>query len=407
MKKIFEILFIFSIGVFILTSCEQDINEYTLEDLGAAAATPGAAVVDTVAETYCAIIVTPSEIGARTYYFMIEDGVEIPDVNEVVTGNADMVASGYFEPEALENDTFTINELEMETTFNIYTFAVSEAGVASAYSAAVSIKTFDETIPYVSGFNPAKGAIVSIDQNIVLTFNESVTYDTTKAIVLFSDYASYNEVVSKANILIEDNVVTILHTDWPYEDYINLTMEEGAFVDDYDNVSAAIVGYPGSPNYWFETGLPPASEFVGNWTCSETSLYGGTASYAVTITAGEEANQLVITSLWGVFGAVIPTVIVLDQETGNVTCPVQYTGYTYGGDLIFASYSNAWSLEDGVYGGYYTGYIYFDAKLYASNTGIFDQVQFELTPSKSKAESRTVLNKELEVAGVDKIKEKF
>ena len=204
MKKIFEILFIFSIGVLLFTSCEQEINEYDLIDLGAAATTPGAATVEAVGETSCTIIITPNEIDVRTYYVVLNDSEETPDQYAVINASADVVASGYFVATVIENDTITVSGLDMEMVYDIYTFAVSETGVASAYSSAASVTTFDATGPSITAYSPAGGSVVyDMNQNIVLTFSEDITYDATKEITLFADYASYSEVISEENIVVD------------------------------------------------------------------------------------------------------------------------------------------------------------------------------------------------------------
>ena len=238
MKKILEILFIFSLGVFILTSCEQDINEYTLKDLGAAATTPSAVVIDTVAETFCTFIITPAQIEGRTYYMVLNEGEATPDVYAVIAGSADVVASGYFAPTALENDTVTISDLDMVSSYDIYTFAVSEAGVASTYSAAANLKTLDVTIAFTFGITE-----INRDGKIVLKFDTDISYVEGKKITFVDAYGyQADQVINSADgILVEGNIVTVIHDDFWSWSTVEMTIEAGAFVDAYDNVTSQFV----------------------------------------------------------------------------------------------------------------------------------------------------------------------
>ena len=95
---------------------------------------------------------------------------------------------------------------------------------------------------------------IPVDVDVVLTFNEPVTYNATKVINLFSDGGTYDEIISEENVVVDGNVVTISHTeDFAYNDYINLIMDEGAFVDAAGNLSAEYVVWSGVPNYYFHT----------------------------------------------------------------------------------------------------------------------------------------------------------
>ena len=288
--------------------------------------------------------------------------------------------------------TITYEGLEPYTEYRVYGVGQNLDGVFSEIIMTEAVRTEDFANPVITAFSPAKGELVFADSlDVVLTFSEPVTYVSGKEIRLFADYGTFDEVIIEDNIIVDGKTVTLKHGKYTYEDYINLTMEEGAFVDASGNQSSAVLDYPATPNYYFETSYAPAVDLVGEWTLTENSLYDGDANaiYDVTISLGNNPNELVIDTLWSALTLdgemVVSMTIELDQETGGVICPLQDTDLDYsGGYSIYQVYSNYWSVNEGIYGSYTNDEIVIDAKLYAEGFGIFDQVQFVLVPSTGK-----------------------
>jgi hypothetical protein len=191
------------------------------------------------------LAVMPTSIGAPTVSSLEKRSIKEDDYNYLE----------YFKhEEGSASGTMTYDGLKPNTSYTVYGIGHNLDGVASEMITSNTIKTLDFANPIIAGLSPGKGSSdVAIDKDIVITFSENVTYVAGKVITVFSDFGPLNEVITADNILVEGNKVTINCPDFPFEDYINLTMEAGTFIDEQGNECGAINAYPTAPNYWFET----------------------------------------------------------------------------------------------------------------------------------------------------------
>lgn len=284
------------------------------------------------------------------------------------------------------HDTITYSGLLPNTSYRLFGIGHNTDGVVSTLVITDAVVTQDFANPVISSFSPAKGdEDISITEDIVLTFHEPVTYVSTKSIRLFSDYAAYDELIPAENISVVGNVVTISHSDWPYDDYINLEMEEGTFVDENGNPSAAYLYYPASPNYWFST-APEIyfDKITGHYyVTSENEIgfgYGESGGYWVDI---EQTDYYEI-SIYNLSFNGATLVLTLDPSDHSIVVAEQSTGVVHpsSGEDIMASDTDPFGVGEstGIVPGSYdeeTGKLIFYTYYYIS-LGQFGFFTYEL-----------------------------
>ena len=388
------------------SSCEDEDNYATDYNTG----TPPTATVTLLAGSITdngGTIVVSSNQDGKVWYAAVPSAIDTITFEgyQFVLDEIDYYDAGNIDVESGVNDTVNLSLFE-GNGYSVYVVATNEAGQSGTVSSALSITVTDESVPYISSFTPAKGVLVPIDKEIVLTFNEPVTYDPTKTIELFSDGGTYNEVINEANITVNGNVVTITHEDWPREDYINLVMGKGAFTDASGNLSDEIVAYPGTPNYWIET------ESLIDWANLE-GTFRVTSENEIGFEDGESGGYLVTAehtgdtefTIYDLWGAGSTIVLEFDPSDNSITIPLQEIGLTHtsSGQAIRAYDTDPFGVagDSGYVPGTYdpkTGTLKFFAWIHVDLGSFgFYTYDLQLIPIPAKGEVNGASNKRVEM----------
>lgn len=304
MKNIYKFIMLILVATSVtFFSCQEDPDYPALVDLGTNPTFVTDVAATNVADTGFTMTITSSITGVAYYVVTTAGSVEeAPTYIEIIDEDVEgTVKSGTLDFETADPVSMIFTDLDIYTSYDVFAVMTNDNGLSAQVSARITITTTDNQDPSIESFVPAVGGLAEIDEDIVITFNENVTYVSGKTLTLTSDFGGFNEVVASADILVVGNVVTISHSDWPYSDYINLEMEAGAFIDASGNESEEIFLWPTTPNYWFETKAEiDFTNLVGGfYVSSENEIGFGSGErggYFVNIEQ-EDATTLVVYSL--------------------------------------------------------------------------------------------------------------
>mgnify|MGYP001317559231 CR=1 FL=1 len=376
----------FFVMVAFIASCEKEAFE-DYSSTPAAAAPTLTVTIDSNTDSAMTVSYNMNVAG-RVTLAVVPTSVDTPSIGDLesrVVAGASYI--DYFKHDAGDaQGTKTYTGLMPYTQYRVFAIGQNRDGVPSEMVITGSIRTQDFAIPVISSFSPAKGAEdIAIDADLTLTFSEPVTYVSGKNIRLSSDGGTYDETILAASLVISGNVVTIEHGDWPYGDYINLEIEEGAFIDASGNACAAINLYPTTPNYWFET-MPEIyfENITGHYyVASENEIgfgNGERGGYWVDI---EQVGDYEI-AIYDLRFSGATLVLTLDPSTKSIVVADQWTGIVHGGtgQDIMASDTDAFGVgaSTGIVPGSYddaTGELIFFTHYYIA-AGYFGFYTYEL-----------------------------
>ncbi|HAN19308.1 MAG: hypothetical protein A2X13_01405 [Bacteroidetes bacterium GWC2_33_15] len=342
MKKILKYLAIFTASILVFTACNDEELDWNKIEFQAAPAFADAVSITGIQDSSFVLNLEPAS--AEGYIFYIVQASSKDDITDPIY----IVEKGEKEKvEDMDVISVTISNLAQYTQYEVFALQTNAQGVPSAINTTTAT-TIDNWAPTITSFSPAKGSEnVSITADFVITFSEPVTYVSGKTIRLFSDFASYDETIAEENIIVEGNVVTIIHSEWPYEDYINLEMDEGAFVDGTDHPSAAIVYYPATPNYWIYTqSHVDFTNLVGHfYVASENEIgfgNGERGGYWVDI---ERTGEYEIT-IYNLRFSGAELILTLNPDGNTIVVADQWTGlvHTSTGQNIMASDTDPYDI---------------------------------------------------------------
>lgn len=352
MKNIYKFLpvIIFSILISFI-GCQEETDYPDLIDLGTNPTFVTQVAVGSATDLSFDITITPDIIGVAYYVVTIAGSVEEkPTFEDVIDGAVDgTVASGSIEFETTDADAVTITGLDSYTSYDVFAVMTNNNGLSAQVSDKVTISTSDIVDPVIVDMVPfGQDPKVAANQPMIITFDEAVNYDNTKDVTIWSYWAGIDVIVPEDSISISGNTVTISYGVLPYNNYIFVEFEEGAFVDVAGNGAEALVsGVVGGylVGFWFRTELDPATQlasvfdsFLGDIACTDYDYADSTTvdygPYGVTITADEETEEpydIIITGFWG-YGVDARMTL---HEDGTVSCvPNLIDGLTYGGEEI-------------------------------------------------------------------------
>lgn len=352
MKKTYKFLpvLIFSILISFI-GCQEETDYPDLIDLGTNPTFVTQVSVGTITDVGFDITITPDIVGVAYYVVTtagsVEDKPTYEDViDDAVAGSVD---AGSIEFKTTDAATVTITGLDSYTSYDVFAVMTNNNGLSAQVSEKVAISTSDVVAPAIVDMVPfGQSPKVAANQPMIITFDEAVIYDNTKDVTIWSYWAGIDVIVPEDSISISGNTVTISYGVLPYNNYIFVEFEEGAFVDAAGNGAEALVsGVVGGylVGFWFRTELDPATQlasafenFLGSINCTDYDYADSTTldygPYGVTISADtdtEEPYDIIITGFWG-YGVDARMTF---NEDGTVSCPANLIdGLTYGGEPI-------------------------------------------------------------------------
>lgn len=261
--------------------------------------------------------------------------------------------------------TVTYEGLEPYTEYIVYGIGQNLDGVFSEIIMTESVRTEDFANPEIEGFAPGTAATgVSSTVLPTIEFSEPVTFVEGKSILLTGLFSGYTETIVADNIVYDGNKVSFNHSEFPFNDFIFVNIDEGAFEDASGNISPEVYTVNGVQLDWyFRTGPDPATQldeifenFLGDYVC--TDYWNGDSStvdwgpYGVTVseyTETEEPYDVIIEGYWGFPNA---TFVVTFNENYTITANYQDIGLilddvfgagNYGSDEVI--YSDIWAPD--------------------------------------------------------------
>ncbi len=246
-------------------------------------------------------------------------------------------------------DTITYSELIPYASYKFLAIGHNVDGIASKVVISDVVKTQDFANPVVDSYSPdaVKGTSAEVLPTIV--FSEPVKYIEGKSIEITSYFTGYSETIIADSIVYSGNTVSFKHSKFPFNDYMFVNMEEGAFADASGNATedSFVSGVEGGylVGFWFQTGPDPVTvlenifdNFLGDYACTDYSNSDSTTvdwgPYDVTITEDPDVEFGVIVDNFWAWGV---TAKFQFKEDGTIICSEQLLdgvdmGSIYGSD---------------------------------------------------------------------------
>jgi hypothetical protein len=198
----------------------------------------------------------------------------------------------------------TFEKLNPYTKYVVFGVAANADGSKTAVVSAGSFLTKDRAKPVVKAISPSnKSQNVWIKEPIVITYDENVFYDNTKAVTLTNGAGTpYTGV----QVSVNKNVVTIKHDPFPYSNYVLLNVETGAFKDASGNGCDSIFSVAGVQlDEYFKTQPDPQTVLDSIYTYFQTkytyTLYQNdsttqisTGTTSMSVAKGDNAGEYVV-----------------------------------------------------------------------------------------------------------------
>lgn len=338
----------FFLAVVFMASCNQEaFDEYT--SVPAAGAPTLTVTIDSNTDSALVISYNMSVAG-RVTLAVLTASADTPTLNDMqLRSVAGAKYIHYFNhDDGNAQGTITVEGLMPYTSYIIYGLGQNTDGVMSEVISTEVVRTSDFANPEIEDFSPAK-ATTGVSAEILpgITFNEPVSFVAGKSILLTGLFSGYSYTVLAEDIVTSGNKVSFEHTIFPFNDYIFINIEEGAFVDASGNISPEVYTVNGVKLDWyFKTGPNPATvlenifeNFLGTYTC--TDFWNGDSTsvdwgpYSVTIAEDPDVEFGVIVDNFWAWGVQAKFQF---HEDGTITCAEQMLDGVDMGDIYGASY---------------------------------------------------------------------
>ncbi|MDY6801758.1 MAG: Ig-like domain-containing protein [Bacteroidota bacterium] len=329
------------IGLFIaiafIASCEQEaFEEYSSVPVADA---PGLTLtIDS--NTDSAITVSYNmNMAGRVTLAILPASVDTPTVADM-QGRPTADYYYYKHDDGDAQATITYEGLEPYTEYRVYGVGQNLDGVFSDIIMTESVRTQDFVNPVIVAYSPEKAA-TGVSNTVLPTieFSEPVTYVDGKLIELTGLFSGYIETIVADSIVYDGNKVSFKHSEFPFNDFIFINIDEGAFEDASGNISPEVYTVNGVQLDWyFRTEPDPDTQlsvifenFLGDYECTDYSNADSTTvdwgPYSVTVSEDTDVEYGVIIDNFWAWGI---TAKFQFHEDGTITCSEQLLDVTLG-----------------------------------------------------------------------------